>query len=367
MLMICTICGEDDKSNFFLGKCRRCLSMPLQNLEFDSIEFRNTEMPFSLTDEQKKISNALISIYEKEHVFIDAVCGAGKTEICIEMIMDAFKKGKRIAWAIPRREVVLELGARLSKYFEDYTVRCVCEGYTSEFTADLIVCTTHQLYRYKECFDVLILDEPDAFPYAGNRYLENIAKASCKGTIIYLSATFYVPNVTRLILSSRPSKIPLPEPIIKSTRFPLVCLLGLLRNVKDEHCIIFVPTINIAKRLSRILKIPYITSKTLDKQTVLDNFRSTKGKLIATTVLERGVTFIDCYVIVFMAHHKVFTESSLVQISGRAMRGMNPKKGKVWFICQELSQAIVQCTKRISKANTDAAYVLSQKIKGTDS
>ena len=37
----------------------------------------------------------------------------------------------------------------------------VCGGHTEVTDGDLIICTTHQLYRYYRAFDLLILDEPD--------------------------------------------------------------------------------------------------------------------------------------------------------------------------------------------------------------
>ena len=32
----------------------------------------------------------------------------------------------------------------------------------------LVICTTHQLLKYYQAFDLLIIDEIDSFPYAGN-------------------------------------------------------------------------------------------------------------------------------------------------------------------------------------------------------
>lgn len=35
----------------------------------------------------------------------------------------------------------------------------------------LVICTTHQLLKYYQAFDLLIIDEIDSFPYAGNPQL----------------------------------------------------------------------------------------------------------------------------------------------------------------------------------------------------
>ena len=55
----------------------------------------------------------------------------------------------------------------------------------------LVVCTTHQLLKFKEAFDVLIIDEVDAFPYVNNKELLFATKQAIKktGTLIYLTAT----------------------------------------------------------------------------------------------------------------------------------------------------------------------------------
>lgn len=356
--MKCSRCNEDEES-FYLGQCRRCLTISTQECDYGIPVFKEVNFGITLTKPQIEISEALKSAVKYGDVFIDAVCGAGKTEICLDLVKELLQNGMRVGWAIPRREVVLELSSRLSTYFENYVVTPVCQGHTEILYGDIIVCTTHQLFRYEKYFDVLILDEPDAFPYAGNKFLENIMKSSCRGTIVYLSATFDIDNVTRLVLPIRPSSKLLPEPKVLLTRFPLIRLLNLIYNFRHEHCLIFVPTKKMARKLSRLLNIPYICSASTNKSEIIEEFKLKRNCLITTTVLERGVTFIDCFVFVINAEHKVFTEGSLVQIAGRAMRGMNPKKGGVWFICLELSDAIEGCINRISKANCDAQAVLN--------
>ena len=55
----------------------------------------------------------------------------------------------------------------------------------------LIISTTHQLLRYKEAFDVIIIDEVDAFPYSIDNTLQYAVKKSAKrqSAHIYLTAT----------------------------------------------------------------------------------------------------------------------------------------------------------------------------------
>ena len=113
----------------------------------------------------------------------------GKTEITFESICFYLSCGKKIAFAISRRQVVLEIADRLKKAFPELKVVAVAEGYTDDTDGDIIVCTMHQLYRYPYAFDLLILDEVDAFPFAGNEVLENIVDLASIGQKMYLSAT----------------------------------------------------------------------------------------------------------------------------------------------------------------------------------
>ena len=113
----------------------------------------------------------------------------GKTEMMVETISESLRTGRKICFAIARRQVVLELAQRLSEIFPSADIVPVCQGHTDQLTADLIVCTTHQLYRYSGSFDILILDEPDAFPYRGNPVLHGLAESACNGHTIFLTAT----------------------------------------------------------------------------------------------------------------------------------------------------------------------------------
>lgn len=359
MSLLCKRCGETSQELIFLGQCRRCLGLSSPpNVEYET---RNHIEPFSfsLTPFQKSISDLIIEKAPHRSLFVDAVCGAGKTEICLEYVKDCLMKGLKICWAIPRREVVLDLYGRLTKYFPSVNLIAVCEGYTDIIFGQFIICTTHQLYRYNKYFDVMILDEPDAFPYSGNKYLERLVLNAAKGPIIYLSATFNIEGVETLRLPIRPSNVLLPVPMIVLTRFILIRFIITVLSYKNKRCLIFVPTKKLAKRISKILKCSYITSESTYKESILEKFKESKSLLVCTTVLERGVTFKDCHVFVLYAQHRVFSEASLVQISGRALRGMNPKEGDVWFFCLEYSKAIIDAKKRILLANKDASIALS--------
>lgn len=326
----CIRCGANEIQYFYKGRCRRCIGLKVgKEPESSYVQVDSVKLEFELTDEQVVISKDLVRLVQSgKNVYVEAVCGAGKTEMCIELIKESLNAGLKIGWAIPRREVVLELHNRLESVFPKLKLVKVCQDYTDEVYGDLIICTTHQLFRYHQYFDILIIDEPDAFPYHNNTMLQHMAHVAARENIVYLSATYECGDDFEVLsLSSRPSKRPLPLPKIVN----IVKVMELLRKWKDEAVLIFVPTKKIAMTVSRILMCPFITSSSLNKKEILENFRKENGFLVCTTILERGVTFKDCFVIVLFADHKVFNKASLVQIAGRVERGLNPKKGEVIF------------------------------------
>src|SRR5699024_4009272 len=58
-------------------------------------------------------------------------------------------------------------------------------------TAQVILSTTHQLYRYRHACDVLVIDEVDAFPYHKEKSLQLAADRAQKdrSALISLTAT----------------------------------------------------------------------------------------------------------------------------------------------------------------------------------
>lgn len=326
----CKRCGAQEAIYFYKNKCRRCIGLKAaQEPESTYVQVDKLNLNYDLTLDQKILSKELVEKVNSGHnVYVEAVCGAGKTEMCLELVKDTLNQGLKIGWAIPRREVVMELHQRLSDIFQDLKVIRVCEGYTDNLFGDLIICTTHQLFRYHQYFDVLIIDEPDAFPYYGNDMLQYIANTATRANLVYLSATYECDGAFEVLqLSSRPSNRPLPLPKV----VPWFKIIDALKRWRHEAVLVFVPTKKWALRLSLLLNCSYITSASTNKHEILAKFRESKGFLVCTTILERGVTFKDCYVIVLFANHRVFNKASLVQIAGRVERGMSPKKGEVLF------------------------------------
>lgn len=94
-----------------------------------------------------------------------AVTGAGKTEMMFPLLEAVLTAGGKVAVATPRRDVVLELAPRLAAAFPQ-VCRVVLYGGSEDRLqlGDLTLATTHQLIRFKEAFDLVVIDEVDAFP-----------------------------------------------------------------------------------------------------------------------------------------------------------------------------------------------------------
>lgn len=373
--MRCHRCGNED-FRFFgtdhgVPYCRFCLSFsrldvgqhPAVPVLKAPVWRGKIRLSFALTPFQQEVSRQILSCLQAgDSVFCYAVAGAGKTEITFASIDWFLQRGKKVCFAISRRQVVLEIADRLRQAFPDLEVTEVCEGHTEKTDGDLIVCTTHQLYRYPGCFDLLILDELDAFPYRGSRLLETMAERSCRGVKLMLSAT--PDEVSRQQIESgelkavrlfrRPHGHPVPEPVFRFGSLPvqLLYLWHHLRRLKDRQILVFVPRIRDGRLVSRLLGCPCIDSTVSDKDGIMARFRNREFRiLVSTTLLERGITVPSVQVIVLEGDHAVFTTASLVQIFGRAGRSFSDPEGECLCFAKTMSESMRECADLLHQMN----------------
>lgn len=373
----CKICGNKDPElfGFVNGKyyCRKCIQYdgyeefrPILNSENKNAFL---DLPYALTEEQKRISDKVYeSIQNGRNCFISAVCGSGKTEIVIDVMAKMLKQGKKIGFAIPRRDVVIELTERIKALFKNTKVVSVYGGHKNVLDADIIVLTTHQLYRYNCFFDLLILDEADAFPFFNNEILQHFLRKSIKGNYVIMSATLessqdilHDTNIVNLFLYERFHKHDIPVPqIVKKCGFSKFYYL--VKKVKQyinegKSVLIFVPSIMLSINLYNLLKIfakpgYFVNSKVDDRDNIIDRFRNGEYKYLVTTmVLERGVTIENLQVIIFDADHKVYSKSTLIQISGRVGRKRSHPSGDVILLSNKISPAMRSSIDRIEYCN----------------
>ena len=372
----CPICGNEDLKYVGLrnGKqyCRKCITFRGQ--EASGVYEINTNSEYSLhynlSPEQKSLSEQLVKNFSNGiDSLVHAVCGSGKTEIVLEVIATAIKNNLKVGFAVPRRDVIRELYLRFKSIFINNRVVAVYGDHTRVLKGDLICLTTHQLFRYPSYFDLLILDEIDAFPYNGNDVLEAFFKKAIKGHYILLSATpskeqineFHMEGKMVLKLNKRFHNHPLPVPSL-SIHIGVVCYYYLIQDLRrflaqNKPIFVFTPTIDKCEQVYEVVKLffketNYVHSKCADRNERIDKFRKGITKILITTaVLERGVTVKDLQVIIFGADHPLYTSAALIQISGRVGRKKDAPTGEVIFIAKRKTDEMVEAINEIRSAN----------------
>ncbi len=383
----CLRCHNKDSHLFFLSQgewcCQKCLDfgrLPLGQLPTKPFLSQKAfhlapVLEFELMSFQKEASKQVLSILSQgKDVLLYAAAGCGKTEITMESICWYLAQGKKVCFAISRRQVVMEIAQRLSKNFPTLQVIAVCEGHTDQTDADLIVCTTHQLYRYPFCFDLLILDELDAFPYAGNEVLEAIAQQSCIGQKLLLSATpdekslqaIQDGSMEMVNLFRRPHQKPLCVPrVVTTCKWHMV--LKIIHQIQEykkqgKQVLLFVPRIVDTKWmiwcLKPFFKTEVIHSKSQNKDAIMARFHAKQAEvLLCTTLLERGITVPSVQVIVYRADHLVFTTASLIQIFGRVGRSFKDPFGEATAYIEKPSLALNACIQQLNYMNAVSGVV----------
>ena len=372
----CPTCGNTDPHSIGIlnGKpyCRRCISFRGEEAVGapSKPKYAPIHINYELSEEQKELSDKLLENYKTGiDSLVYAVTGSGKTEICLKTIKYCLNRGLKFGFAVPRRSVCLELKYRFQSFFQNNKVIAVFGGNHKTIEADIVCLTTHQLFRYRNYFDLLIMDEIDAFPYKGNEVLEQFFKQSIKGHYVLLTATpsddllkeFTKTDKDILRLSVRFHRHPLPVPkLICGSAFYLY--YKLIKETKrfidkGKQIFIFVPTIDDSKKLTLLLKPlfhagTFINSKRDDNDLVIEDFRNKKYKyLVTTAVLERGVTVKDLQVIVFKADHQIYDSAALIQIAGRAGRKKEAPEGEVIFFAKENNKHIQRAIDDIKSNN----------------
>ncbi|CIZ27270.1 helicase ComFA [Streptococcus pneumoniae] len=324
----------------------------------------------------------LQAVDKQKPTLVHAVTGAGKTEMIYQVVAKVINAGGAVCLASPRIDVCLELYKRLQ---QDFSCGIALLHGESEpyFRTPLVVATTHQLLKFYQAFDLLIVDEVDAFPYVDNPTLYHAVKNSVKenGLRIFLTATstneldkkVRLGELKRLNLSRRFHGNPLiiPKPIwlsdfnryLDKNRLSPKLKSYIEKQRKTAYpLLIFASEIKKGEQLEEILqeqfpneKIGFVSSVTEDRLEQVQAFRDGELTiLISTTILERGVTFPCVDVFVVEANHRLFTKSSLIQIGGRVGRSMDRPTGDLLFFHDGLNASIKKAIKEIQMMNKEA-------------
>lgn len=319
-----------------------------------------------LTQAQARASAQLQqAVQAKQDYLLWAVTGAGKTEMLFEAIAWVLAQGQRVAVAAPRVDVVRELAPRLQAAFAQTPIAVRYGGAPwPKQDCPLVVCTTHQLLRYYQAFDLLIVDEVDAFPFAHDRALAHAVNAAARGAKVWLSAT--PPQaLRRLAHSVFPRRFhghPLPLPQVQLAKQPAQ-LTGKIRTqlqqwAGDYQVLVFVPDIDwlapLTKRLGQALGVPTAGVHANDPQRAekVAAFRSGAVQvLVATTILERGVTIPHCAVVVLAADSPRFGQAALIQMAGRAGRAADSPDDPVVYVARHYTRSMQLALREIKALN----------------
>ncbi|MFW5794229.1 MAG: DEAD/DEAH box helicase family protein [Bacillota bacterium] len=275
---ICNRCrGEKLKRNYHnILYCEECFSYQIIN-EYMYLERRHRKkkssnhslnLNFKLSKSQLKGEKFILDCYKnKKTGFLHAVCGAGKTEMCLKTIYKALQNNQSICFVIPRVEIIKQLCKRFNIYFPKTKIIGLYQNQFFDETADIFVSTPQQLIRFYKEFDLLIIDEVDAFPFANNPFLKRLIKKAKKinTTTIYISATInnefkeLIKNkkIAYFLIANRFHNHDLIMPRLSKykTVFSKITVDAIKKYLcNKQKLIVFFPSISLMKKYSLFLK-----------------------------------------------------------------------------------------------------------------
>lgn len=324
----------------------------------------------TLTHHQRLIAEQLCS-EPNANQLVHAVTGAGKTEMLYPVLEQTLSQKKRVAFVAPRVDVVHEIASRLEPLFN--VTQTKMTGYTPEQNGhqQLVFATVHQLFKFKEAFDLVIVDECDAFPLHGNKWLYGAIQKAIKsgGRLICLTATlpkgiektFNIKDQNKLKLYRRFHGYPLPniqirscgnwrkqcpEEIVNSVKNTKVPILLFVPNIKDCYDV----KIKLEQKTDQMIGIAYAGE--VNRLENIQAFKNGSINILVTTILlERGITFPGIDVMVLGAEDEVFTTATLVQIAGRCGRTLERPTGNVYVYSRWQSRKIKAAYQQIKRMN----------------
>lgn len=392
----CNRCGQvvnKEKQQLPIGAyyCRSCVRLGRVRSDEKLYYFPQAEFPKMnvlkwegrLTDYQAKVSQGLVeAVAKQKNSLVHAVTGAGKTEMIYQVVAQVINEGGAVCLASPRIDVCLELHRRLQ---EDFSCDISLLHGESEvyFRSPLVIATTHQLLKFYRAFDLLIVDEVDAFPYVDNPMLYHAVTQSVKeqSTIIFLTATS-TDELDKKVSKGELNRLSLPRrfhgnPLIVPQKIWLENFQKYLNQkklvpkleqfVKKQRktgfpLLIFASEIKRGQELAEVLQsyfssenVGFVASTTENRLDIVEKFRQKEITiLVTTTILERGVTFPCVDVFVVEANHRLFSRSALVQIAGRVGRSMDRPTGELLFFHDGTNFAIERAIQEIKAMNQEA-------------
>ncbi|MGI6641192.1 MAG: helicase-related protein [Limnochordia bacterium] len=347
--------------------CRILVSAPFSGKAFSGEA--DFTLAYQLTPAQVRAAAQLEEFWQSpsQRTLVWAACGAGKTEVTYPLMRRALREGHQVLFAVPRQDVVRELAERFRSAFTGVEIAVHYGGQPWQAQGQLVIATTHQVLHFYQRFGLAILDEVDAFPYHGSEMLRFglIRALGPKGKLVEMSAT---PNPvprkgTAVTIPVRHHGYPLPEPeFVKSRSGEIPPAILKLIEESPHQWIVFVPTVAACEELAAALreklreKVAACHSRHPQRHEEIKAFRyGEKRIIVATAVLERGVTFPGVQVVVVDADHPVFSRSALVQMAGRVGRTADHPSGTVVLCGTRKNGAIKGAQAMIKQLNQEGA------------
>ena len=353
----CQRCGERDVEEWpsqygMAATCRSCESIgsstSLDVLYRDerSLLEGPSEVTFQphwvLTEAQRLASEQVFKFINdpcEETALLWAACGAGKTEVCFPSAAWALRQGKSVLFAAPRQDVINDIAPRLQRDFPDYPVQVLTGTSPVKFQAGgMVLATTHQVLRFWRAFDVIFMDEMDAFPYQGSRALEWGLNHALRqgGKILYLTATpsFETLKAVRqgkkqlIRLPARHHRTSLPVPYWEKSR----------HSIEPNGCIgVWASQINLLRVHGPVL------------------------------VFVPKIAWVDPWIKCFRRCFPSWRvdERALVQMAGRVGRTRENPEGKVVFIAVRMTPAMRTAVQWIEEQNRLAIELGLIDIRGS--
>jgi competence protein ComFA len=337
----------------------------------------------TLSQAQQEASNRIVeAVNTNDNLLVWAVCGAGKTEVLFQGIHEALTHNKRVCIAAPRTDVILELSPRLQKVFPQISITTLYGGSEGRHQyGQLVLSTTHQLFRYEKAFDFIVIDEVDAFPYSYDTSLQYAVEKACKprAAIVYLTAT-PEPHTQKKCTSGKQNYIkiparyhrhPIPMPrlawcgnwnkALEKKRIPTMLKKWTVQRLQqNKQALIFFPSVKSMEKALPLFQqmnpaIEAVHAEDPDRKEKVQKMREGETPiLLTTTILERGVTIPNIDVAVLGAEKSIFTESALVQIAGRAGRSADYPKGDVVYFHYGRTKEMINALMHIFNMNQEA-------------
>lgn len=393
--LACGRCAEVMTAHLPAGDlyCRACIQLGRVCEAEDLYYFPQAPFPQqsylnwsgNLTPYQQEVADQLLlAQQERANILIKAVTGAGKTEMIYRVVDQVLQAGGAVALVSPRIDVCKELYGRISRDFS-CPVSLLYGGSDPYQRSSLVISTVHQLYRFYQAFELIIIDEVDAFPFVDNASLYHAVEQALAptGSKVFLTATS-TDQLDRQVSQGKlkeatlarrfhanPLVVPKPvwlsgllEQMVKG-RLPKTLLADLSKQAETGYpLLIFFPHIEMGQEFQAVLQayfpaeaIGFVSSQTEDRAQLVEEFRAGKLRiLVTTTILERGVTFPGVDVFVLWSNHRLYTKSSLVQIAGRVGRSKDRPTGLLNFYHDGLTRDIKRAIAEIKTMNQKGGF-----------